>query len=103
MTASIQRLLRQALNPKPATPQWMLDQRKSESSARGKAKRLAKKMGLDIQIERMSDDGPPIKWIIAGPETDSKQLDVDWPDERAHLYWSELLRNLQDYDSTRKG
>jgi hypothetical protein len=98
MTASIGRLLGQALNLKPVTPQWKLDQRKSESSARGKAKRLAKKLGLDIQLERMHDGGPPIKWITAGPETDSKQLDVDWPDERAHMYWSELLSHLQDYE-----
>ena len=99
MTASLESLLAQFINGKPATPQWKLDQRKSEASARGKAKRLAKKLGLDIQLERMHDGGPPIKWITAGPGTDPNQLDLDWPDERACHYWSEALERMQRYQS----
>mgnify|MGYP005712530345 FL=1 len=85
------------LNFKPAIPKWKREQRKSEASARGKAKRLAKKLGLEIELERMHDGGPPIKWISAGPGTDPKQLDLDWPDERACHYWSEALERMQRY------
>lgn len=98
---ALDKILGEALNPKPL---WKIDQeriRKREARNRGKCKRLAAKLGLVIQYDRslrlnIVDAGPDILektgWVTA------KKLDELWPDERMLDDWGYMLRLMKEFE-----
>lgn len=95
----LDKLLNKALNP---TPQWKVDERKTQASNRGKCKRLAAKLGLTIEYDRcyrlnIVEAGPDILektgWVTA------ELFDELWPDERMHFDWGYMLRLMREFEA----
>ena len=94
----LDKLLGEALNP---TPQWKIDQRKSQASNRGKCKRLAARYGLTITHDRsygcnIIEAGPDILEKTGWVTQDMFDNDI-WPDERMLNDWGYMLRLLEEF------
>ena len=97
---SLERLLGQALNTRTRS-QASIDAAKRERSFYSKAKRLAAKMGVEIEVDRwMTPFGEtPTKWVLHGDDFEQKsgitteEFDERWPNERGQLEW-EVIYNL---------
>jgi hypothetical protein len=98
LDASLSRLLGQIF--KPAKPDYQVEWEKAEKSCYGKAKRLAKKLNIEIQLDHVySNDFPPEVqkgyWLAFDD-------DVPTPDcvdgDTFSTSWNEVLSKLLDIE-----
>ena len=97
---SLERLLGQALNTRTRS-QVSIDAAKRERSFYSKAKRLAAKMGVEIEIDRwgLEFGATPTKWVLEADDFEQKsgitreEFFERWPDERGQVEW-EVIYNL---------
>jgi len=99
---SLERLLGQSLGLRTRTrSQASIDAAKRERSYYSKAKRLADKMGVVIEVDRyMCPFGmTPTKWVYDGDDFEQKsgitqeEFERRWPDERGQVEW-EVIYSL---------
>lgn len=98
---SLERLLGQALNIRTRTrSQASIDAAKRERSFYSKAKRLAAKKGVELQVDRMGFGGTTIKWVLEADDFEQKsgitrdEFHERWPDERAQDEWETIYKFL---------